>query len=581
MPNFLTDNEDILFHLDHLPLAEIAERQEECFRDAGTYDYAPADAADAVDNYRRVVELVGDIAGNQIAPLSESIDREGSTWSDGTVTYAPGIRRSLDLLAQADLMGFTLPRQYGGLNGPATVYAMATEIVSRADAALMNIFGLQGIAETINAFADEDQKARFLPRFSRGEVTGAMVLTEPDAGSDLQNVQLRATQDDEGTWHLKGVKRFITNGCGEVLLVLARSEPDETGGLGLSLFLLENNDLVRVRRIEDKLGIHGSPTCEMQFNDVPCELVGERRRGLVTYVMALMNGARIGIAAQGLGVAEAAYREARTYAYHRQQFGKRIEQLPAVADLLVDMKMNIEAGRALLYYTCTEVDHDVALQRRLEEDRYADRDARSADNKRQKQLKRLTALLTPMSKYYCSELAQRCANDAISVMGGSGYMRDYRAEQLFRDARITTIYEGTSQLQVVAAIRGVTSGQADKLFVAFDARPAAGEDERHLRDRLGEMRGLLQSAVDLVKQGGADYLNLSARKMVDVAIDILIGYLLLEQAQHAQRKKVMAHRFITLAASRAKAAMDVVLGGERSTLDAYEAIIGPLVEEED
>jgi alkylation response protein AidB-like acyl-CoA dehydrogenase len=580
MPNFFTDNDDLKFLVEHLPLGEIAEWQENGFGDAAEFDYAPTDAADAVDNYARLLELAGHIAGEQIAPLSEDIDREESTWADGVVTYAAGIRRSLDLLTQADMMGFTLPRKYGGLNCPATVYTLATEMVSRADAALMNVFGLQGIAETISAFANQDQKDRFLPRFSSGEVTGAMVLTEPDAGSDLQNVQLRAYQDEDGTWRLKGVKRFITNGCGEVLLVLARSEPDETGGMGLSLFLLDNNDQVRVRRIEDKLGIHGSPTCEMQFNDVPCEIVGDRRRGLVTYVMALMNGARIGIAAQGMGIAEAAYREAREYAYHREQFGKRIEQLPPVADLLVDMKMNIEAARALLYYTTTRVDRDVSLQRRLAEDAYAEKADRLADNKRQKKLKRITALLTPMSKYYCSELAQTCANDAISVLGGSGYMRDYKSEQLFRDARITTIYEGTSQLQVLAAVRGVTSGTAEKLYVELESREPADVDERHLRDKLGAMRGHLQSGVDMVKGGGADYLELSSRKLVDVAIDVLIGYLLLEQATHSDRKKIVAKRFITQAHIRATERIDQVLGAERSTLDAYNEIIGPLIEDE-
>ena len=580
MPNFLTDNDDILFHLGHLPLADIAAIQEEGFRDAGTFDYAPADAADAVDGYKKILDLVGDIAGNHIAPMSESIDREGSTLEGGKVTYADGIRKSLDLLSKADLMGFTLPRRYGGLNCPSTVYAMATEIVSRADAGLMNIFGLQGIAETINAFANEDQKQRFLPRFSSGDVTGAMVLTEPDAGSDLQNVQLRAYQDATGVWRLRGVKRFITNGCVEVLLVLARSEADEAGGMGLSLFLMESDETVQIRRIEDKLGIHGSPTCEMQFNDSPCELVGERRRGLVTYVMALMNGARIGIAAQGLGIAEAAYREARAYAHHREQFGRPIEKLPPVADLLMDMKMNLEAGRALLYHTCLAVDRDINLQRRLDENRYADDAARTADNRAQKQLKRLTALLTPMSKYYCSELAQQCANDGISVLGGSGYMRDYRSEQLFRDARITTIYEGTSQLQVVAAIRGVTSGQAEKHFVELASREPADDAEQHLRDALGEMRGLLQTAVDKVKAGGADYLDLSARSLVDTAIDILIGYLLLEQAAANDRKKLVARRFIQRALPRTRARIERVLSDERSTLDHYDAIIGHLVEDE-
>ena len=577
MPNFYLDNDDILFHMKHMPLKELAAIQEDDFTRDRDYDYAPRDADDAVDNYGRVLELVGDIAGNQIAPLSEEIDREGSTFENGCVTYAPGIRKSLDLLSQADMMGFTLPRKYGGLNIPSTVYSIATEMVSRADAGLMNIFGLQGIAETINAFANDVQKDAFLPHFSSGEYTGAMVLTEPDAGSDLQNVQLRAFQDADGTWRLRGVKRFITNGCGEVLLVLARSE-QETGGMGLSLFLLKNNDEVQIRRIEDKLGIHGSPTCEMQFNDAKCELVGERRRGLVTYVMALMNGARIGIASQGLGIAEAAFREARAYAYHRTQFGKRIEQLPAVADMLVDMKTRIEVGRSLLYYTCHVVDRDINLQRRLEEDKYTDKDARSIDNKAQKATKRAAALLTPMSKYYCSELAQFCANEAISVMGGSGYMRDYRAEQLFRDARITTIYEGTSQLQVIACIRGVTSGTAEKLFIQLDERPAQDDAERHLRDTLGQMRGLLQNAVDIVKAGGNDYLDLTARQLVDVAIDILVGYLLLDQAQHSDHKKAVAARFITQALPRAKAKMEQVASKERSTLDAYDTIIGPLVE---
>ncbi|MBP9026305.1 MAG: acyl-CoA dehydrogenase family protein, partial [Phycisphaerae bacterium] len=315
MPNFFIDNADIRFLFDHIDLATLARIQEDDFADArrspsngdpGPFDYAPGDAADAIDNYRRILEIAGQIAGEVIAPRAEQIDEEGNTLNeDGTVTLHPLVADNIRRLAQADLMGFTLPRRFGGLNCPNLIYTMAIEIVSRADASLMNIFGLQGIAETINAFASEDIKGEYLPRFARGEVTGAMVLTEPDAGSDLQAVRLKAFQDDDGKWYLRGVKRFITNGCGNILLTLARSEPEISDGRGLSLFLSERCDRIRVRHLEHKLGIHGSPTCELVYDDAPARLIGERQRGLITYVMALMNGARVGIAAQSLGIAEA------------------------------------------------------------------------------------------------------------------------------------------------------------------------------------------------------------------------------------------------------------------------------------
>jgi 3-(methylthio)propanoyl-CoA dehydrogenase len=339
MPNFFTDNEDLLFHFGFWDLAGLADLKENGYGEAAQFGFAPSDSADAVDNYRKALEVTGQIAAEFIAPRAEPVDRQGHKLEDGRVTLNPLTCENLKRLAGADLMGFTLPRRFGGLNMPTLVYSMAIEMVSRADASLMNIFGLQGIAETINAYASEELKQQYLPRLASGEHTGAMALTEPDAGSDLQRIKLRAHQALDGTWRLNGVKRFITNGCGEILLVLARSEPDETGGLGLSLFIVERQDAIRVRRIEDKLGIHGSPTCELEFHDALGHLVGERRRGLVTYTMALMNGARVGIAAQSLGLAEAAYREARTYAHTRIQFGKPIEQFPAVADLLIDMKI--------------------------------------------------------------------------------------------------------------------------------------------------------------------------------------------------------------------------------------------------
>ncbi|HRT42719.1 MAG TPA: acyl-CoA dehydrogenase family protein, partial [Phycisphaerae bacterium] len=410
MPNFFTDNADIRFLFDHLDLATLARIQEDDFADArrspsngdpGPFDYAPADAADAIDNYRRILEIAGQIAGEVIAPRAEQIDEEGNTLNeDGTVTLHPLVADNIRRLAQADLMGFTLPRRFGGLNCPNLIYTMAIEIVSRADASLMNIFGLQGIAETINAFASEDIKAEYLPRFARGEVTGAMVLTEPDAGSDLQAVRLKAFQGDDGKWYLRGVKRFITNGCGNILLTLARSEPEISDGRGLSLFLSERCDRIRVRHLEHKLGIHGSPTCELVYDDAPARLIGERQRGLITYVMALMNGARVGIAAQSLGIAEAAFRLARTYASTRKQFGGPIERLPAVAEMVTDMKVAIEAARALVYETSRVCDLENNNLRVLETGLVTDKDEQKRRKEQGRTLKRLNGMLTPMSKYY-------------------------------------------------------------------------------------------------------------------------------------------------------------------------------------
>ncbi|MFH0963315.1 MAG: acyl-CoA dehydrogenase family protein [Planctomycetota bacterium] len=583
MSNFFSDNGDLVFTFDHLPLEELASLQEDGFADAATFDFAPRDGADAVDSYRRVLVVVGDIAANFIAPRSEEIDREGNILhEDGSVTYAKGIRESLEVLSRAELMGMTLPRRFGGLNFPATVYTMATEIVSRADASLMNLFGLQGIAETINAFADDTLRAKYLPPFARGETTGAMVLTEPDAGSDLQNVQVRAEPNEDGTWRINGVKRFITNGCGHVLLVLARSEPDRDGGLGLSLFLCERQPGIKVRRLEDKLGIHGSPTCELQFSDALGHLVGERQRGLMTYVMVLMNGARVGIAAQALGIAEAASAEARVYAYTRQQFGRRIERIPPVSDLLANMRLQIEASRALLYETTRVVDQHMALLRRLEKGSFPSPVEKNETVRAEKTVKRIAGLLTPMSKFYCCEVANAVAYDAIQVLGGSGYMRDYPVERHYRDARITSIYEGTSQLQVVGAVGGILAGMASRHIADLAARtenPPRGT--KTARAKLARMSADFESALAFVKdKGSQEYTDLVARKLVEVACDLIIGYLLLDQARHDKRKALLASRFVTEAAPRARMKMTLVRSGEDSSLRALDAIIGPPVGEE-
>ncbi|MEA3226396.1 MAG: acyl-CoA dehydrogenase family protein, partial [Planctomycetota bacterium] len=566
----------------------------------------------AIQNYNMVLESLGQLSAEFIAPRAEDVDRQGNVLNkDGTVTRAKGIAEAIEKMAQAEVMGFILPHRFGGLNFPNIIYSMAIEIVSRADAALMNIFGLQGIAETINAFASEEIKQKYLHDFSAGKVTGAMVLTEPDAGSDLQSIKVSGYnlekekpasvhQDAKGNWLLHGVKRFITNGCGEVLLVLARSEPDRSGGLGLSLFVCEPGPTVHIRRLEDKLGIHGSPTCEIFFDNTPCEIIGERQRGLVTYVMSLMNGARIGIAGQSMGVAEAAYRLARDYASTRKQFGVAIEKLPAVRDMLIDVKTVVEAGRALLYETSRIVDMEIGYAKRLETNPPEDKaEAKQLKNESRK-YKRYAGMLTPMSKYYCSEMCNSVTYDSMQVLGGSGYMRDYACERYVRDARITTIYEGTSQLQVVAAVRGVCSGTAEK-FMAELAEQEYDPKVSDLLETLAKGRELLAESVVYVKKQGNDYMDLYGRAVVDIAIDLINGYLFCGQASTKvdmqvpvaengsgdngktismkQRKAIIARRYVTKNAPKITALAELIRTGDKSTFTEYESIIGPVQEQ--
>ncbi len=580
MPNFFEDNEDIKFLFEHLDVAKVAEVQENGFKndDGPGKEYAPADAEDAIDNYRRILQIVGDIAGNHIASRAEQVDIDGNTLNEnGTVTLGENVRDNLKVLAQGDLMGFTLPRKYGGLNCPSLIYTMATEIVSRADVSLMNIFGLQGIAETIYAYATDEIRDEYLPRFAKGEVTGAMVLTEPDAGSDLQAVSLRAWQDDDGQWRLTGVKRFITNGCGEILLTLARSEPDVSDGRGLSLFLTERNDRIKVRHLESKLGIHGSPTCELVYDDAPAKLIGERQRGLITYVMSLMNGARLGIASQSLGLAEAAYRVAREYAHTRKQFGVSIEKFPAVAELVCEMQIAIEATRALTYEGSRYADFENNNSRVLEHQKPTDK----AEVKRRKAdarvLKRLNGMLTPMCKYYASEMCIRVANDALQVLGGSGYMKDYPVERLTRDARITSIYEGTSQLQIVAAVRGVCSGTFERHVSNLEQSEYTDEMLNELKAKLGEGKELVLKGITFVKSRGNDYMDLYGRKLVDSAIAILVGHLFLKQAVSSERKARVAKHFIESNVPAIQRDIDLVCSGDTAVMEAYDLIAGPPV----
>lgn len=580
MGNFFLDNEDIAFQLSQFDLRQLAVEQEDRSRN-GDADYTPDSPEDAVDNYYKLLEIVGDIAANTLAPHAETIDAQGNTLNDdGTVTLHPLVEENLNRCRQANLMGFTLPRDFGGLNSPGLIYSVANEIISRADASFMNIFGLQGNAETINAFGSEELRQKYIRDFAISGATGAMALTEPDAGSDLQAVSLKAHQDESGQWYLNGVKRFITNGCGEILVTLARSEPDVADGRGLSVFVSRRCPQIRVRHLEEKLGIHGSPTCELVFTDAPAELIGERQRGLITYVMALMNGARLGIAAQSVGIAEAAYRLARTYAASRCQFGMPIERLPAVAELVVGMKLTLEAGRTLMYQTAYVCDQETNNLRILEGGLCADKAEEKVRKSQSRTLKRVAGMLTPMSKYYCSEMANRVASDAIQVLGGSGYIKDYAAERFFRDARITTIYEGTSQLQVLAAIRSVSSGIFAGYIADFETKEYDDELLDGLKAKLVQLRERTVEAVNFAKSQAAGYLDLSGRRVVDAAIHVVIGHLLLSQGVASQRKRTAARVFIESGMPGVLAGLERVLSGDAAFVEEYALLAGPVPEAE-
>ncbi len=567
MDNFFTDNPDITWHFEHMELDEIIAYCEDDFAQAAQYADAPTSAADARDGYRAVLDMLGAIAAQEIAPLAADVDTEGAHFDNGKVTYAAGTQKALDILSRASLMGFTLPRKYGGLNMPGVLYTLATEIVSQADASLMNLFGLQDIAETIREFAGEEQKSRYLPKFASGEVTGAMILTEPDAGSDLQAVRLKAVAQPDGSWKLFGVKRFITNGCGDVSLVLARTEDGSTDGRGLSMLLCEKGPDLVVRRIEHKLGIHGSPTCELQFNGVHAELVGQRRMGLIRYVMSLMNGARVAIAAQSIGIAQAAYEEALKYARERAQFKKRIIEFPQVYDMLTRMKSSLQAARAITYEASRMVDLRRVYEHKL---------AKAPDEAVRAKLKELTAtaaVLTPIAKAYASEMCNQVTYDAIQIHGGTGFMRDFHVERLARDARITSIYEGTTQLQVIGALPGVTSGTLSRFLdnLASGGMPAGASE---LAALCGEARADLARCLTYLKTlDDKSYLDFVARQLVDMACEILAAHLFLKQAAGDSGRALFAEKYIRDAMPRIRMRKEFITAGDRLTIEKHAQLM--------
>ncbi|MDD4153482.1 MAG: Acyl-CoA dehydrogenase C-terminal domain-containing protein [bacterium] len=525
--NYYSNNSALKFQLSHPLMQKIVALKEQNFSEKDAYDYAPRDFEDAIDNYERVLEIIGEICHDIIAPNAESVDQEGPQVINNRVQYARGTQENHEALAQAGLYGMSLPRKYGGLNFPIIPYVMGGEMVSRADAGFANIWGLQDCAETINEFADETIKAEFLPRVCQGE-TCSMDLTEPDAGSDLQAVQLKATYNEhEDVWYLNGVKRFITNGDAHIKLVLARSEEGSTDGRGLSYFVADNNfdHTIKVRRIENKLGIKGSPTCELVFTNTPAKLVGTRRLGLIKYVMSLMNGARLGVGGQSVGVSQAAYDEALAYAKDRKQFGKAIIEFPAVYEMLSLMKAKLDASRALLYETARFVDvykayESIEANRKFTPEERAD----------YKEFQRLADAFTPILKMFSSEFANQNAYDSIQIHGGSGFMKDYACERIYRDARILTIYEGTSQLQTVAAIRHVTTGNFLKQIKYYESQPINPEFHS-LRKKLITMTNLFETATNRVLDAkNPEYTDFQARRLVEMAGHIIMSYLLIIDA---------------------------------------------------
>ena len=570
MANFFSDNKDLQFHLQHPLMRKIVELKERGFAEKDLYDYAPQDFDDAMDNYRRVLEIAGEVCGEVIAPNAEGVDHEGPRVVDDHVEYASGTVENMKAVVDAGLSGMTLPRKYDGLNFPLICFVMANEMVARADASFENIWGLQDCAETLNEFASEEIKQKYLPWVSAG-ATCAMDLTEPDAGSDLGAVMLKATWSEERqTWLLNGVKRFITNGDGHISLVLARTEEGTSDARGLSMLVHDKRDGgVKVRRIENKLGIKGSPTCELVFTNAPARLVGDRKMGLIKYVMSLMNAARLGIGAQSVGLCEAAYREALKYAQERAQFGKPIIQFAAVAEMLSNMKAKLQGARALLYETTRFVEiykqyGHIAQERSLEPE----------ERQEMKFYNRLADGFTPLVKLFASEYANQLAYDAVQIHGGSGFMKDYPCERLYRDARIMNIYEGTSQLQVVAAINAVTKGtflEQIKTYEAADYAPemcAVKSKLTDLRVRFEEM----VARVETLEKERSGYKDFHARRLVETAGHIIITYLLARQAGESAEYIDSARIYCKLAESKVAEAYNYLMHSDVEDVDLFKKV---------
>ena len=567
MANYYSDYPELKFHLTHPLMERIVELKERGYADKDQFDEAPVDYNDAIDNYDRVLEIAGDIAANVIEPNSESVDIEGPHLVDGRMVYAEKTKENLAATIKAGLNGVPMPRRYGGLNFPTVPYSMASEIISAADAGFQNIWSLQDCIETLYEFGTEEQRQKYIPRVCQGE-TMSMDLTEPDAGSDLQRVMLKATySEEEGCWLLNGVKRFITNGDSDIHLVLARSEEGTRDGRGLSMFIYDKRQGgVTVRHIEHKLGIHGSPTCELVYKNAKAELCGDRKLGLIKYVMSLMNGARLGIAAQSTGVSQAAYNEALAYAKDRKQFDKAIIEFPAVYEMLARMKAKLDAGRSILYMTSRYVDiykalNDISRERKLTPE----------ERQEQKKYTRLADAFTPLGKGMTSEYANQNTYDCIQIHGGSGFIMEYKAQRLYRDARILSIYEGTTQLQVVAAIRYVTNGTYLDILREFE-QEAVIDELKPLQERIIEMTNKFETATNLVKEAGnQELLDILARSLYEMAaVHVMANLLLMDASRAPELFAKSAKVYVNLVESEVEKHFKFINSFKAEDLEAYK-----------
>ncbi len=570
MPNFFTDNPDLLYQFSRLNLEKTVAILEDDYKQADRYDTAPTNYQEAMEYYYAALELMGDLSGNYFEPRSTANDHQGAKFTQGKVEYPKGTQESIQKLAESELMGVLLPREFGGGNIPATIYTMMVEMLSQADASLMTLFGYQDVGEAIAKFATKEQSEMFLEKYCKGEHIGAMVLTEPHAGSDLQNAKLKAYQDETGQWFLRGTKCFISNGCGDVLLILARSEPNTNNMFGLSMFACHASDKIKVGRIEDKMGLHASPTCELHFEDAPAELIGKRKFGLIQ-VLHTLNHARFSVAAQALGIAEEAYRQALAWSHDRVAFGETIYHKPAVGNLLIDMRVTIESCRSLLYTTVQNLD----LKNKIEEKVEHLKKQKTPDKELERELAVVTKLLdmqSPMVKYHITEMANKVCFDALQVHGGAGYTKEHKAERLSRDVRITNIYEGTSQVQVLGAAKGV---QQDLLKDYFESVFNANYDN-DVGTSVTKLKRMYEIYEDCMEQLG-NYQNkkskeVAFKELVDLYCSIHTGCILVEESQQLSRKQLILKRFVNNALANAIKGLEMIKQGTYLDLQELDTI---------
>jgi len=570
MPNFFQDNDDLLFQFERLDLREVVACLEQDYRQEPKYDGAPQDYAEALENYKSALDLLGRICAERVAPRAQQVDLEGARLVDGRVEYANGTKENIRDLSEAGFMGVIVPRKFGGIAYPATVYMMMIEMLSRADASLMTTFGYQDVGEAIAKYGTADQASEFLLKYSRGEALGAMVMTEPGAGSDLQAIKLRAYQDEGGNWFLNGVKHFISNGNADVLLVVARSEEGSKDMFGLSLFACHAGEQVQINSVEEKMGLHGSPTCELYFDHAPAQLIGKRKSGMI-YVLNILNHARFSVASQALGIAECAYREALDYSRARKQFGKALYDMPLVAEMLVEIRTKLDWMRSMVYAGAQWLDLRNALEERIEQLKHEGKPFQ-AEKIRFDEASKFLNLLSPLTKYVVTEAAVGICYDAQQLHGGMGYMREMTVERLMRDVRITTIYEGASQVQIASCINSV---KADVLRTLFDEMAARdyGEDLNELKESLALVRDFFLKCRALMLESGCEFAKGAAvKEVVDTYSYLWIGFLMLEDAKHDERKRFAARRYIRDAVIDSEANFRRLSAGVHSDLEFRDSI---------